>query len=469
MIRNTVLVLCFVASTFLAAPPSDAAPAADSRSGVKAFVDVTVIPMDRERTILKQTVIVRDGVIAQIGPAGSVTVPDGAVRIEGQGGYLMPGLAEMHAHVPPGTRPPQQDLEDLMFLYIANGVTSIRGMLGADYQLAMRQELASGALLGPTIYVGAPSLNGKTAPTPEIAEKLVREYKSAGYDLLKIHPGLTLPTWDRLIATANEVKITLAGHIPEAVGLRHALETGMQCVDHLDGYMEGSYSDANIKRLKAGEKVPPAELVAAIDKAKLDGLVRLTIERHVFNTPTLYVWQNLVSPVDTDRMLQGPEMKYISAKQRQEWRETKRRYGAKEPADAKAIVAFRSSLLKKLHDAGVPILMGTDSPQIFNVPGFSLQHELKLMEAAGLTRFAVLESGTRNVSRYAGEVLGIESNFGTVAVGNRADLVLLAANPLQSLDNLTRRRGVMVRGRWVPAKDIEQGLADLAARSAAAR
>jgi imidazolonepropionase-like amidohydrolase len=118
-------------------------------------------------------------------------------------------------------------------------------------------------------------------------------------------------------------------------------------------------------------------------------------------------------------------------------------------------------------DAGAPLLMGTDSPQMFNVPGFALHRELRLMGEAGLTPYQVLESGTKNVGLYVERDLKQDGKFGTVAVGNWADLVLLDANPLQSLDNVTKRSGVMVRGRWVPKSEIDAGLDALAKRYAA--
>ena len=122
-------------------------------------------------------------------------------------------------------------------------------------------------------------------------------------------------------------------------------------------------------------------------------------------------------------------------------------------------------MLKALSDSGAKILMGTDSPQMFNVPGFSLQREVEVMVASGLTPYQVLESGTRNVARYAADDLKLDGAFGTVAVGNRADLVLLDANPLTDIGNLTRRSGVMVRGRWVSKAEIDKGLDELARRN----
>jgi hypothetical protein len=112
-------------------------------SATVAFTDVSVLPMDRERVLTNHTVIVRDGRIAAVGPSASVRVPADAQRVDGKGKFLMPGLAEMHAHVQGPAAPPELN-RDIMFLYIANGVTTIRAMLGAPNQLALRDQLKRG-------------------------------------------------------------------------------------------------------------------------------------------------------------------------------------------------------------------------------------------------------------------------------------------------------------------------------------
>ncbi len=124
-------------------------------------------------------------------------------------------------------------------------------------------------------------------------------------------------------------------------------------------------------------------------------------------------------------------------------------------------------ILKALADAGAGVLMGTDSPQLFNVPGFALHREIGLMAESGMTNHQILVSGTANVGRYVREHLGIDHHFGTIAPGQRADLVLLGSNPLDDLDNLNDRVGVMVRGQWVSAQEIESGLEALAAKHGA--
>ena len=159
-------------------------------------------------------------------------------------------------------------------------------------------------------------------------------------------------------------------------------------------------------------------------------------------------------------------MQYVSPEQREAWR----RQGSGEPRGSpEALDAFfdlRNRILDRLADAEVGILMGTDSPQLYNVPGFALHREIAYMERAGMTRWQILRSGTTEVAEYVSGHLGLDGAFGSVRPGNRADLVLLEADPLEDLDNLTRRVGVMVRGQWVPAVEIEEGLARLAEKHA---
>ena len=434
--------------------------------GLTAFTNVNVLPMTSDAVLPDQTVVVRDGVITAAGPAGEVDVPRGATVVAGEGRFLMPGLAEMHAHVPPGDDPPREEVEDILFLYVANGITTIRGMLGSAYQIPLAEELERGEVLGPNFYVGAPSLNGGTAPTPEAAETLVRAHVEAGYHLQKIHPGVPLAAWDHMVEVADEIGLTFAGHVPADVGLVHAMETGMSTVDHLDGYVQAVASDDVQAQVNAGE-ISLGGLARGVDEARLEEIVRMTIQHDVYVVPTMYLWENLYGAPDTETILQQPEMKYVSPRTRESW--AWRGAGGGGQSDPEGIAAFfqlRKRILKELSDAGAGILMGTDSPQLFNVPGFALHRELEVMSDAGMSNYEILKSGTVTVGEYVASHLGLDGNFGTIAAGQRADLVLLGSNPLDDLVNLFDRVGVMVRGRWVSRDAIDAGLAALAAKHA---
>ena len=464
--RHAGRVLAGVALLALAGTPADA-----RQEPVTAFVGVTVLPMDSERVLAGQTVVVRGERIVEVGPAAGVAVPAGATRIDGRGKFLMPGLAEMHAHIPGGNAPPAV-IEDIMFLYIANGITTIRGMLGAPTQFEWRDRAARGEIVAPTMYLAGPSLNQNTVPDAAAAARLVEANAAAGYDLQKVHPFPGAAAYDSAAAASKRLGFTMAGHVPTDAGLERAL-AAKQDIDHLDGYLEASLPPAVHARLvHPTDVITWGEVLRSIDMARIPALVQATVRAGIYNSPTEYLWENLWGEVNVDSVMALPEMRYATPQWRQGWRNQKaqrlqfdQQQGIT-AADRQKLIAFRRELLKALADADAPLLMGTDSPQMFNVPGFALHHELRLARTAGLTPYQVLKSGTATVGRYVREVLKKSDDFGTIAPGKRADLVLLDANPLQSLDALDRRAGVMARGRWYDAERLRQGLAAIAARNA---
>jgi hypothetical protein len=458
----------------LAAALALAAPvgAQNSSPATVAFVDVNVIPMDRERVLEGQTVIVRDGRIVSVEPSARARVPSGALRVDGRGKYLIPGLAEMHAHIP-GAQAPEQVIRDIFTLYVANGVTTIRGMLGAPNQLTLRAKTASGEMLGPTIFVGAPSLNGNSAGDPATAARLVREHKAAGYDFLKLHPGIPRTSYDSIVRAARAAGITFAGHISQGVGLEHTLDSRQSTIDHLDGYLEAAVPMEARPRVFA-DGATLGDMISAIDPSRFAALAADTRKAGTWNVPTAFLWESFFSPEAPEDMAKRAEMKYAPPQWVSGWSNQKRnriqqdQMNGVSPDVSTRYLSLRRTLLKTLADSGARLLMGTDSPQMFNVPGFALHHEIALMQEAGLTPWQVLESGTRNVAEYAAKDLKLDGRFGTVAAGNRADLILLDANPLTDVNNVAKRAGVMVRGRWLPAAELDRMLAEMAARHSGA-
>ncbi len=416
-------------------------------SGTIAFTNVNVVPMDADRVLRSQTVIIQGDRIREMGPTSRISIPSGATRIDGTGKYLMPGLAEMHGHMPGG------DLEEtVMFLYVANGVTTVRGMLGQDFHLELRRKAQAGEIIAPTLYMAGPSFNGNSVSSPEQAAEMVRRQKEQGWDLLKIHPGLTLPEYDAMASTAAEVGIRFGGHVPADVGLRHAIEMGQETFDHLDGFIE--YLDAFDR---------------PIDQAKLDELVGLVKASGAWVVPTMVLWDiGIIGRGDTRAMETYSEMRYWPAEGVQGWsrRQAERsRAASQDPQRADLWANNRMRVLKALADGGARVLMGTDSPQIFSVPGFSLHREMAAMAEAGMTPYQILVSGTQAV----GEYFGRQDSFGTVAIGRRADLILLNSNPLRDVGNVQDRVGVMLRGRWLSEDMIQSRLTEIEQRFATDR
>lgn len=427
--------------------------------------DVNIIDVRSGEVREHQQVVVDSGKIRAIMP--SVENPDGfSTRIDGSGKYLLPGLAEMHAHIP---SPPTTDkrLEETLFLYLSNGVTTIRGMLGHPSHLELRQKVNSGEILAPRIFTSSPSLNGNTVATPGAADSLVTAYANAGYDFLKIHPGIPLDPFDTLVARAREAGIPFAGHVPVAVGIRHALESGYASIDHVDGFLEGLVPET--------AAVDPTangffgfNFTSLADTAKIDELVRMAKMHEVWIVPTQSLFERWFAPVDADTLLQQPEMKYMPASTLDEWKQRKlESTGAGSGFDEsqwEQFIAIRRELIKALQEGGHGMLLGSDAPQLFNVPGFSIHHEIAGMKEAGLSPLEILQSGTMNPARF----FGMEDKFGIIEAGMAADLLLLDANPLEDLTALKALSGVMVRGRWLDRKAIDEKLAEIA-RNAGSR
>jgi len=220
--------------TSLLAAPAGALQAPPGDTPVTVFEDVNVVPMDRERVLERQTVVIRGDRILQVGGRDSVRVPATARRVDGRGKYLIPGLAEMHAHVPPADDPL---LETFIALYVLNGTTTLRAMMGTPDQLDLRRRIASGEMLGPYLFAVGPPFSGKTTHGVEDARKQVRDYHAAGFDVLKIFPGMSREEYDAILGTARELHMPVSGHVPPNVGVKHAIESG-QSIEHLDGYVE---------------------------------------------------------------------------------------------------------------------------------------------------------------------------------------------------------------------------------------
>jgi imidazolonepropionase-like amidohydrolase len=414
-----------------------------------AFVGAGVLTMEREGVLRDHTVIVRGGRIEDVGPVGAIAVPAGAIRIDASGKFLMPALAEMHAHIPPG-KAPDEVIERTLFLYAANGIGTIRGMLGDPRHLGYRNRAEKGEIVSPRIYTSGPSLNGDSVPTVADAMQAVTSQKEAGYDLLKIHPGVKRDVFDALAAKAKEVGIPFAGHVPLDVGLHRALEAKYATIDHLDGYVEA------LAKNPAQSQFFGINLINEVDEAHIPALIEQTKAAGTWMVPTEVLFVNLLNDEDAQTMAQRPEMKYAQTPQVvQNWIGQKQKFAAQFPsAERQKYLALRRSLIKRLHGAGVPFLLGSDAPQMWNVPGFSIHRELQVMVAAGLTPYDALRSGTANVATH----FKTNATAGTVAKGKRADLVLLDANPLDDIANSSKIAGVMLNGRWISKAEIDKRL-----------
>jgi len=431
--------IIFILATLLAAAPGLAE--------TTAFVNVNLIPMTSEKVIPAQTVVVEGGVITAIGSVDTVPVPEEAVLVDGTDRYLMPGLTEMHGHV---TGTGKAQIHRLFSLYLANGVTTVRGMLGRPAHLQLRESIADGSVAGPRLITSGPSFNGNSVSGASQGAQMVREQHAAGYDFLKIHPGLTRAEFDAVADTANELGIPFAGHVPVAVGLDVALDKKMSTIDHLDGYM-ASLLPSNTDTSGGYGGFFGVMLADQVIEERIDSVVAATVAAGVGNVPTESLFEQIVNDVPVSDLASRSEMRYVPAETVDRWKaaksETQNERGF-DPLVAARAIEIRRKLILALHEAGAVLLLGSDAPQIFNVPGFSLHHELEFMVASGLTPFEALQTGTTAPARY------FDINTGTVELGRIGDLVLLDANPLDDIANSSRVHGVLAAGNWFTTAEL---------------
>jgi len=414
-----------------------------------------------QRLLRDQTVIVREGRIAELGPASAVRVPEGAQRIDGAGRYLAPGLADMHVHT--------WDAGELA-LFVAYGVTTVRNMFGSPIQLMWRAQIEEGKLFGPRLYTAGPIVDGEPPVWPgsavlvsaEEADALVLGQKQAGYDFLKAYARLERDPYDALVAAGKKHGLRVVGHVPDAVGIERALFAGQSTIEHLTGYVAASQTEDSPFLGRVG-LLDEQQAWDSVDPEKLDELVLATRDAGAWNCPTLVVLQKWVQGEEAERLMQRPEMRFVAPMTRSFW-SPKNNYLSKMPEDVLAEIraadVHRKRLVGALHAAGARILLGTDMGNPFVVPGVAVHEELENLVDAGLSPYEALRAATSG----AAECMGAGAEWGSVAVGSSADLVLLEADPLEDVRNARRIAGVMLRGRWHTAEELAQKLEALAAR-----
>lgn len=408
-----------------------------------------------------QHVIIKEGKISDI-IGKEVSSFGGANVIDGNNKYLMPGLAEMHAHIP-SPQWGRDNTDETLFLYLSNGITTIRGMLGHPVHLELREKAANNEILSPRIFTSSPSVNGNTVQTIDEADQKVRQYKEEGYDFLKLHPGLKREVFDQVVKTAKEIGINYSGHVSVDVGVRHAIQNNYASIDHVDGFLEGLVpEEANVDPTTNG--FFGYNFTDLTDEGLLDELVQSTVDNEVWVVPTQSLFDRWFSPGPAEDLAQAPEMKYMPKSTLEQWINSKNNLISSPDYSAEKWEKFndiRKKMIKALQDNGYGLILGSDAPQVFNVPGFSIHHEIQGMLDAGVTPLEAIQAGTINPARFFNKV----GEFGEIIQDASADLILLDANPLDDLSNLRNPVGVMVRGKWLSRSDIEKRLSEIAERA----
>jgi imidazolonepropionase-like amidohydrolase len=400
------------AGVFLAAAaPLILAAGGDHRASIRketpaayAIVHASLVPMDAERVLPDQTIVVVGDRIAAIGAADTIHPPDGAAIVDVHGAYVTPGLIDMHVHVR------RADLQ----AYVDAGITSVRNMWGYQALPVLMRDVDEGAVVGPAIYSASPGLDASPGVWPETqfvddpsqADAIVAAQVAAGWRFLKVYNSISLASYDAIVAAAKARGIRFLGHVPNRVPVEHALDSGQASIEHLRGY------DLALTR---GSQTATFAAWLDIDESRIPALAAHTATAGTWNCPTMAVFDVLTRQVDD--------------------------------ASRGQILANRAAMIRALFDAGARLIAGTDSGIGLSVPGTSIHDELSDLVAAGIPPYEAVRAATSG----AAEFLEEGDEIGTLAVGHRADLLIVEGNPLDDVSSLRSIEAVVLRGAWFPA------------------
>ncbi|SMC80392.1 amidohydrolase family protein [Moheibacter sediminis] len=456
MIRNFLFTIILI-SLFLVIPFSVCAQKKSDQSVEIAITNVNIIPMTiNNHVIYNATVLIKDNYIQSI----NNEIPDGVKIINAKGKWLIPGLIDMHVHLPSdvNTKPkfPTEapdivfEVQDIMTLFVTNGVTTIFNLNANLESFSQRKEIQKGCVLGPRIAVAAlidgGEGNGRRANTPEQGRQTVRIAKAEGFEFIKLYSKLNIETYKAIIDEANKQGLKTVGHIPNVFqnDLKGAFVPHFDMVAHAEEFSK-SAKDFNY-----------AEALSFAKIAKENG---------TWVTPTLTAMEWIADQTNSlERLESLTTLAYVHPLLQSKWL-TSNSYNKNSTPETiayfKKLVEFQKLLVKAFKESGVPVTAGTDAGVSGVVSGFSLHDELVLLVEAGMTPEEALVSATRLPAIW----LGLDSKIGTVEVGKLADLILLDENPLDKIKNISKISGVIVNGQLIEKDKINEMLSELATKN----
>jgi imidazolonepropionase-like amidohydrolase len=396
------------------------------RSGAYALVGATIVDGTLRPAVEDGAVIVRDGRIDEVGPRSAVTIPDGLAQVDVAGKTIVPGLWDMHSHVTQIEWAP---------VYLAAGVTTVRDM-GNEFEfvVALRDAIASGRSLGPRLLLaglvdgGGPNAFGiYDVTTVDEAKQAVAKYHDAGFQQIKIYNLVTPPIVEAICLEAHRLGMTVTGHVPNGMTVEQAAAAGMDQIAHLPIRGEAGSDDVNrtIAFLRAhGTVMDPTQ-----SWNELLG--------HAVGTPIAAFQPGVTKiPAPLNRVFSNAGAAGVDA------------------AGARQRVERGLRIVKALHEAGVPVVVGTDE----GIPGHSVHREIELYVEAGFTPIEALQAATIVPAR----VMKLDGELGTLERGKRADMVVLNANPLDQIRNIRTVRWTISAGRVYDAAALWKSVRFLA-------
>jgi imidazolonepropionase-like amidohydrolase len=405
------------------------------RTGPLAIVGATLIDGTGAEPVDDAVVIVEGDRIITVGPRARVAIPPGAHVLEARGQAVLPGLWDMHAHFTQVEWGP---------IYLAAGVTTARDCANEfEFITAARDAIAAGRGLGPRLLAagiidgdGPSTIGVDIATTSEQAVSLVRRYADAGFPQIKIYSSLKPELVADIAREAHRRGLSVTGHIPRGMEVRRAIESGMDQINHITSIL----SDMSTKEPDPSKKNTPSfditawlrEIDPGSERAK--GFIAFLKEHGTVIDPTIALYDLTSHPPGR---ASEPGLAKVAA----ELAGPLNSFGVSPEQEKVADAMFQKYLqvIAALHKAGVPIVAGTDQA----VPGHSLHRELELYVQAGMTPMEAIQSATIVPAR----AMKLDRELGTIEAGKRADLVVLNANPLDTIRNIRSVRWTISGGR----------------------
>jgi imidazolonepropionase-like amidohydrolase len=456
--------------------------AGSARADDIAFSHVTVVDVVEGRLLRDQVVRVAGGRIVEVAPAAGARIPKATRVVDATGKFLIPGLWDMHTHFfgrAPGCP------EITFSLAVAHGVTGGRDVAAQlDLSLAWRAEVESGRTIGPRLFGTGPLVDGVpavyppisvVARTPDDARAIVDSLTRRGADFVKAYEMLDRDAFFALVEQAKKSGLPVVAHVPLSVLAGDASDAGVRSFEHLRNLELACSSDAEVllaertAMLKAGVGRVGAELRAEIhsaqrtraldtfDPERCTALLRKFAANGTWHTPTLFLETRQAHRVYLNESVRAT-LRWVPDRYRAEWEAWAKRASAATPQETAAFIRradWLAQLVRRMNEERVGLLAGTDFATDWTVPGAALHEELYALVEAGLTPLEALRTATLNPARYFGKT----SEFGVVAPGMVADLVLIDGDPLADIRNARRVSGVMANGRYLDRPALNRMLA----------
>ena len=394
-----------------------------------------------------RTIVIRgERIVAVASPDDKVEMPADAVRIDGRGRFALPGLIDAHVHVVHVLDFAHVTGDEVLPLYLAAGVTSIRST-GDEIVAAtlVARYAAAHPESSPRVFTCSPLLDadppihrdvGRAVTDPAQVPAVLDELQKWNVTTLKIYAGTARPVGKAVIDEGHRRGLFVTAHLG-AYSAQHAVADGIDGLEHI-------WSVFNYV-------IPPEVAGQAGHRGRLDlsnplceSLVAELARRKVFVDPTLAVFRNMILLPDVPEVRDHPDNALAPRRLREFWPLYLQRAGCPQGGpleDRRREFAKFQELTGKLHRAGVPLLVGTDAPEPQVTPGFSLHQELEMLVESGLSPAAALQAATLNNAT----ALKQQDQLGSIAAGKLADIVLLTANPLEDI-RATRRIELVIRG-----------------------